>query len=364
MFGREKTKLLVLGTSQMRSSKLLTEDMKIVVDGKEVIESSSEKLLGLVLNNKLTWKNHLYGDKDNMGLVPQLSRRIGMLKRLSRYMNKDKLKYFSGGIFYSKLNYCLPVFGNIFGLDNYKEENRRYFSFTMKDNNNLQVLQNKLNRLLLDADNNTPTSELLHKTGSLSIHQMIAYQTAITAHKVSKSGKPSYIAAKLKVKESHQNTRQGGTLVTPSYSKNITREGFIYRGANVLNKLNKSLRTETKLEKFKTGLKDWVKANIAIKPKATFPSLTAGYRRNQPPPPPPPPPEPPPRHNTIIQYLVPMSMRPSLSKTKGSTQPTQTDLISSQMKTLHHYFPPANPVHRGGPLHRVQAESAEHEQSR
>ena len=50
----EKTKLLVLGTSQMRTSKLLTEDMKIVVDGKEVIESSSEKLLGLVLNNKLT----------------------------------------------------------------------------------------------------------------------------------------------------------------------------------------------------------------------------------------------------------------------------------------------------------------------
>ena len=140
--------------------------------------------------------------------------------------------------------------------------------------------------------------------------QMIAYQTAITAHKVFKSGKPSYIAAKLKVKESHQNTRQCGTLVTPSYSKNITREGFIYRGANVLNKLSKSLRTETKLEKFKSGLKDWVKANIAIKPKATFPSLTAGYRRNQPPPPPPPLP---PRHNTITQYLVPMSMRPSLS---------------------------------------------------
>ena len=118
----------------------------------KIVESSSEKLLGSVLNNKLTWQNHLNGDKDNMVLVPQLSKRLGMLKRLSKYMSKEKLRYFSSGIFFSKLNYCLPVFGRIFGLDKYKEENRRYFSFTVKDNHNLQVLQNKLNKLLLNAE--------------------------------------------------------------------------------------------------------------------------------------------------------------------------------------------------------------------
>ena len=138
-----------------------------------------------------------------MGLIPQLSKRLGMLKRLSRYMSIEKLKYFSSGIFYSKLNYCLPVFGNIFGLEKYKDENRIYFSFTMKDNNNIQVLQNKLNRLLLNADYTTPTSELLDQTGSLSVHQMTAYHTALTTHKIIQSGKPSYIAEKFKIR----NTR-------------------------------------------------------------------------------------------------------------------------------------------------------------
>ena len=152
--------------------------MLISVDGKEIVESSSEKLLSLVLNNKLTWQNHLYADKDNMGLEPQLSKRLGMLKRLSKYMSKEKLRYFSSGIFYSKLNYCLPVFGNIFGLDKYKEENRRYFSFTVKDNHNLQVLQNKLNKLLLNAQYNTSTADLLQQTDSLSIHQMVAYKAS------------------------------------------------------------------------------------------------------------------------------------------------------------------------------------------
>ena len=46
----------------MRLTKLDKTAKEIVVDGKLVTESRSEKLLGLVLNNNLTWKNHLYGD--------------------------------------------------------------------------------------------------------------------------------------------------------------------------------------------------------------------------------------------------------------------------------------------------------------
>ena len=307
----EKSKLLVLGTGEMRAAKLIGQEMKISVDGKEIVESSSEKLLGVILNNKLTWKNHLYGDKDNLGLVPQLSKRLGMLRRLSKYMSIEKLRYFSSGIFYSKLSYCLPVFGNIFGLDQYKEENRRYFSYTVKDNNNLQVLQNKMNKLLLNADHNTPTADLLKQTDSLSIHQMVAYQTAVSTYKIIKSGKPSYIAAKIKSRNT--NTRQGvGIVPRPKYKLNIAREGFIYRGATIYNKLDECLRTETKLSKFKTGVREWVKRNISIRPKPTFQSILAVRPSNQPPPPPEPPPPPPPsqppsRQGTITRYFRPVN---------------------------------------------------------
>ena len=139
----DKSKLLIVGTKKLKASKGAAE-AKIVVDNKEIIETTSEKLLGVVVNNELTWKNHLYGDKEHEGLIPQLSKKIGMLKRLSKFMSKDKLKHFVSGLFYSKLSYCLPVFGNVFGLDTYKENNTRYSSFTMKDNANLQVLQNKV----------------------------------------------------------------------------------------------------------------------------------------------------------------------------------------------------------------------------
>ena len=83
--------------------------MIVNVDSMEVKESKSEKLLGVLINNELTWREHLYGetwrqgDKNAQGLIPQLSQRVGMLKRMSKLMTKKRLKLFTNGIFYSKL---------------------------------------------------------------------------------------------------------------------------------------------------------------------------------------------------------------------------------------------------------------------
>ena len=145
----EKSKLLVIGTKKMRSAKM-TEELKIKVDNKEIVETSSEKLLGIVVNNELSWKNHLYGDADNEGLVQHLSRRIGVMKKMARVMDRKNLQFFASGIFYSKLNYCLPVFGNVLGAEQYNDQDSRYQSYTVKDNYKLQVLQNNLNRVLLN----------------------------------------------------------------------------------------------------------------------------------------------------------------------------------------------------------------------
>ena len=77
----DKSKLLITGTQQLRSSKM-QDTMSIVVDRESIKESVSGKLLGIIINNQLTWKNYLYGDENNQGLVPQLNKRVGMLKCL------------------------------------------------------------------------------------------------------------------------------------------------------------------------------------------------------------------------------------------------------------------------------------------
>ena len=298
----DKSKLLAIGTRQRRNQKL-SNKMSIHIDGKEIIESDSEKLLGVVINNELTWKNHLHGDDSNEGLISQLSRRIGIMKRLSTRMSQQRLKLFASGIFYSKLSYCLPVFGNVFGLDKYKETNTKYTSFTTSDNNKLQVLQNSLNRLLTRAEYNTPTLELLRRTDSLSVQQMIAFQTIVMTHKIMKSQKPTYLAKKLQVRHDGRNLRgYSGGVQSSNHSISIVKEGFLYRGSTLVNMLPISLRVEDDLDHFKADLREWVKVNIAAKPKSKFPNLGRAATW---PPPAPPPPQPPPnaRMNLITQYF-------------------------------------------------------------
>ena len=178
----EKSKLLLIGTKELKRNRV-TDTMEILVDNKTVTETPSEKLLGLIINSNMTWKDHLHGEEwrqdgqNAPGLIPQLAQRVGILRKIAKYMSRKRLKTFASGIFYSKLNYCLPVFGNVFGLDSYRDENSRSVAFTREDNRKIQMLQNCVMRLLSGLGTETPTSNFLLETRSLSVQKIVAFQT-------------------------------------------------------------------------------------------------------------------------------------------------------------------------------------------
>ena len=75
----DKSKLLIVGTRELRATRLRNE-ITLEVDGNEITESKTEKLLGVTVNSMMTWKEHLYGDTDSQGLISQLKQRVGTLK--------------------------------------------------------------------------------------------------------------------------------------------------------------------------------------------------------------------------------------------------------------------------------------------
>ena len=146
----DKTKLLVIGTSELKQSRITKNNISfnITVDGHDVSESSSEKLLGMIINDKLTWSNHLYGNEQHEGLVTKLSKRAGMIYKLSFLMPKDRLRNIAEGVFFSLLTYGIQVYGGVWGLDNLNTAESRTKAFTKEDNNKLQVIMNKVLRSL------------------------------------------------------------------------------------------------------------------------------------------------------------------------------------------------------------------------
>ena len=270
-----KSKLLLVGTRHQRivahqQMGLLT----VKIDDKIITETASEKLLGLTLNNRFTWNEYLYGENSptqgqkTSGLLSQLSRRIGMLRMLSKRVPKTRLKIFADGLFYSKLHYCLPVFGNVFGLDTYNVQGQRFTAYTKEDNRKLQVLQNSVMRLLTGCEKRTPTAVLLEKTKSLSVHQTIAFQTLVLTRKILNSSKPTYLATKLRSQMELINVlrSQEGNVIIPRYQLNSSRAGFLYRAAKLFNSLPTEIKLEENISKFKCDARAWIIMKIAIKP--------------------------------------------------------------------------------------------------
>jgi hypothetical protein len=273
----EKTKLLVVGTKELRAARLGPDNrvLSVEVCGQEIVETNDEKLLGIIMSNDLTWNTHLYGNKlqgkDKLaGLIPQLSQRVGILKNLSRVMSTKQLRNTCSGIFTSKLLYGLPVFSNIWGVNDMDDSNRRFTAFTKEDCRKLQVLQNKTQRLITkNYELNVCTDKLLSETNDLSVNQLSAFHTMMTAFKAIRSSKPRYLSEKLKLRtpEPHQAFphRQLNTIQF-NCSLTISRSGFMYRAAKVWNKLSTSLRSETSIPRFKTGLKKWILTHVPRKP--------------------------------------------------------------------------------------------------
>ena len=258
----EKTKLLFLGTQMNRSLKIQNQNFvpKVEVSGEVVSGTQSEKLLGLVMNDTMTWKNQLYGDDENIGLLRTLSKRVGVLKKLRRYMPSNKFKQALAGLFTSKLIYGICVWTGVWGIPGYVGEDTRT-SISKKDMYRLQSLQNKSLRLVNWTDRSTPTLKLLSSTGSLSVHQLGAYHTLVQVYKVKTSKEPEYHYERL------FGSQPSDSSQTRVYFKLcLGRGSFFYQGYKLWAALPGSIKCISNTISFKKKCKEWVKTNIRVKP--------------------------------------------------------------------------------------------------
>ena len=95
-----KTKFLLIRSKFDKS----WPNSTIKIDNHNIAESKSEKVLGVVINNKLTWNDHF----EHLDSI--LRQKVGIIKRLSYKIPRKALLKLLDGLLYSHVRYCLPVF--------------------------------------------------------------------------------------------------------------------------------------------------------------------------------------------------------------------------------------------------------------
>ena len=267
-----KSKLLIMATRQLRMARSHVMNMTITLSGQYLKPTPSEKLLGVIISKDMTWYAHYWGEKwrekDNVtGVIPELLKRLGMLRYLSRYSSKHKLKMIIPAIFTSKLLYCLHVTGTIWGLTKYGEQELMKLSCPKSVMRKLQSCQRiavgmQFPDLKINWEMRTVTLLKLSKT--LSVHQMTAAHTIRIAINALKYGKPKFLL-ELIVKN-HSNKRNNERHVTPRCRINLKFESFHYQAVSLLNRLPNSIIDEQSLKRRKRLVKEWVTLNISTHP--------------------------------------------------------------------------------------------------
>ena len=237
----EKTHLLVLGSKRLDSMK---EEVELRTGTGIVKPESNGKLLGLTISQSLKWKDHIIGESNSM--IKLLTSRIGPLKRLFINASFKTRLLVANACFMSVLSYMIVVWG---GSE----------SYLIKP---LQVVQNKVARLITRQSWFTPTRILLRQCNWLSVRQLTIYHTMVQTWKVLAFKTPANIFSKFQL--THTRSRIDGILAVPLFNTAIGKKSYLSRACSTWNALPSDVRNARSLPTFKRKLKLWIKENIDI----------------------------------------------------------------------------------------------------
>ena len=148
----DKSHLLVFTSSQARA-RSQSANLVIIHTDREVIKpSESEKLLGCRIQSNLKYTEYLIYSEEN--LFRALNLRLNAIKKISNISDFKTRKTFGNGIFMSKLAYMIIAWS----------------SCSNELNNALQVIQNRVARVVTKNDWTKSNQDNLKQMGWLSVN--------------------------------------------------------------------------------------------------------------------------------------------------------------------------------------------------
>ena len=82
-------------------------DNEIMINGKAIKEVQKVKFLGVIINNKLAWTEHISHLQNKLKIA------TGVIKRIKPYIPEKTLKTIYHSLFESHMTYCISVWDAI-----------------------------------------------------------------------------------------------------------------------------------------------------------------------------------------------------------------------------------------------------------
>ena len=208
--------------------------LSVEVDQFTISNSKHEKLLGVTIDNKLSFNEHV------AGICKKASQKLHALARVSQYMNIEKRKVIMRAFINAQFGYCPLVW--------------MFHNRTL--NNRINKIHERALRIVYNNDNAT-FNELLKKDGSFTIHERNIQAMVIEVFKVINGISPKIMNKVFPLKESLNYCTR-----FPFKSRNVHTvaygtETLNYMGPKLWSLVPNELREVKSLTEFKRKIKLW-----------------------------------------------------------------------------------------------------------
>lgn len=233
-----KTKAMCIA-NEVKYRRMVEHQNVISVDGKKIQFVEVIKYLGIMVDYKLGFTNHVDF------ICKKIGKRLGLIGRYRKFLSGNAKHMLYNGI-------VLPMFlccATILYLCNTGDINR------------LQKLQNRGMRLILGCNRYTRIADMLECLEWLKICDLLEYQTLIFIYKINSGTMPLYFDKyKVYCRDKHgYDTRGRNNLYIRTASKNIGYNSLFVKGFIRFNELEDSIKFAASLGLFKIRLREYYK---------------------------------------------------------------------------------------------------------
>ena len=228
-----KTKSMLVHSSR----KVVDSSLNLVIDGCNVEQVQQFKFLGVVINDTLTWSDHVHL------VCKKVSRSLNLLRRLSWFLPKPLLVLFLNSYILPHFDYCDVVWS----------------SCSKSQCLRLESLLNFACRAVLRRSRHSSASAARSELGLSTLSSRRKLHLAQSVFKCLSSQSPSYLSQLFSAPSSSYYTRSSSSrqLNLPTTKSSFGQKAFSFAGASLWRSLPSAIRETQNFNEFSKKCADF-----------------------------------------------------------------------------------------------------------
>ena len=202
--------------------------------------SESEKLLGIRLDNTMSWVSHVEA------IIKKFNSLLFLFNRIKQCLLFPIRKFFCNAYVLPHLDYCCTIWGNA---------NNELLNTVIK-------FQKGAARSILDTLINSPSSEMFAELNWMTFPERVNYQKAVLMFKIMHGLTPSYLHNLFQFTSEIHNRSLRSTsedlLYIPKPKLEIYKNTLTCSGSKIWNAIPENIRNSDTLPHFKKKYLQWV----------------------------------------------------------------------------------------------------------